>query len=244
MTGRERFLDAVAGRSVAFAPLAWERLAELVHQPAEDWWRDPSRGQRLLADLSGLAGADAVVVLAAVDAASAVRAAGARGDEALDRFADTPEAGAGYELVKRLTASESFAAIAGLPTVRWLQSHFEAEEPEAAEDALSDLARGYLDAGADALAVIGAGADEVREAARRAKAAGDFYGRPVLAFASSPHGWTAWLESGGAGSVALLSPDGEWPRVASGVVGTPGDVSGTWDPMRLHAIGSARDSHA
>lgn len=236
MTGRERFRLALDGRAIAFAPIAWERLDELVHQPDSGWWRWPSTAQRLIADVAALARADAVVVLAAAQAADAVRASGATGDDALDELAHAADVRSGFELVARLQGSESFAVIAGLPDVAWLQERFDAAEPEAAEDALSDLARGYLDAGADALAVIGTDTDPVRAAAGRAAAAGDYYGRPVLAVA----GGEAWIESGGTTPVAILSDAGDWPALEAGLVLTPGDVSAHWNTARLHSIALTR----
>jgi hypothetical protein len=40
--------------------------------------------------------------------------------------------------------------------------------------------------------------------------------------------------------LGVISPDGEWPAVAVGVVITPGDVSGVWDAARLRGVGAAR----
>jgi hypothetical protein len=238
LTGRERFRLALEGRDVAFAPLVWERLAELVHHAAPDWWRDPVVGQRLLTDTAGLACADALFVVAAADAAASVAAAGARGDDALDELARSPDAQSGYELVATVRESRPFAIIAALPDAAWLQARFGAPEPEAAEDALSDLARGYLDAGADALAIIGGEDAAVRRAADRAGSTGDYYGRPVLAICRSADAVEAWLHTGGRCSVATISDAGEWPDLSAGLVLTAGDVGPTWDAARLHAVGS------
>jgi hypothetical protein len=241
LTGRQRFEEALAGRAVAFAPIVWERLPELVHQPSADWWQDAAIGQRLLTDVAGLAVADAVFVLAALDAAQALSDSGARGDDALDALAGTPEARCGYELVAQVSSSRPFGVIAGVPDIGRLQAQFGAEEREAAEDALSDLARGYLDAGADALAVIGTDTESVEAAAQRVATVGDFYGRPVLAIRERGDTIDAWLQSASRSTIAVVGVTGEWPGVAAGLVITPGDVSARWDAARLRAVGTARD---
>ncbi|HEY4280674.1 MAG TPA: hypothetical protein VGM91_20825 [Conexibacter sp.] len=224
MTGRERFEAALAGRSVAWAPLLWERLPELVRQPAAAWWRDATVAQRLLADAAGVAGADALFVLA-------VPGERGGGEDALDALADGADALAVRELVGRLRASAPFAAIAALPDAAALLRDFGAGDPDVAEDALADLARSLLDAGADALAVVG---DQAGESARRVAAIGAFYGRPVLAVEPA----RAWFESGSDAPVALVGEDGGWP--AAGLAVTAGDVSARWDADALRAAGEAR----
>ena len=91
MSGRERFLSALAGRELAFAPIVWERLAALVHQEREGWWQDPTVAGRLMGDAAALAGADAMFVLAAGEAVRRAAASGLRGDAALDGLAGTAE---------------------------------------------------------------------------------------------------------------------------------------------------------
>jgi hypothetical protein len=224
LTGRARFEEALAGRGVAWAPLLWERLAELVRQPAPEWWRDATVAQRLLVDAAGVAGADALFVVA--------RASG-NGLAALDSVADGDDVRAGCELVGRLRESAPFAVIAALPGPERLLRDFEVDDLDAAEDALADLARAFLEAGADALAVIGA---DARAGARRVSAVGTFFGRPVLAIAPG----AAWFEAGSDASVATVSPAGAWPALAAGLVVTGDDVSALWDADRLHAVGAAR----
>lgn len=233
MTGRERFEAALGGRGVAFAPLVWERLPELVHQVADGWWHDPGAGLRLLGDAAALAGADAMFVLAAGEAAAERRRSGATGDDALDALAGTPEAEAGYELVQALRASSTFAVIAALPDAETLRMTFEAADADAADDALCDLARAHLDAGADALAVLGSDGSAVRAAAARVGGVGDFYGCPVLGLCEAD----AWWERGCDAPLAVMAADGTWPALAAGLVVTPDDVSTRWDADRLHAVG-------
>jgi hypothetical protein len=67
LTGRERFREAIAGRGAAFAPILWEQLPELVRQPQDAWWRDPTVARRLLADAAALALADAMFVCVGAD---------------------------------------------------------------------------------------------------------------------------------------------------------------------------------
>jgi hypothetical protein len=224
VTGRARFEAALAGQAVAWAPLVWERLPELVRQPAAAWWRDPTIAQRLLADAAGIAGADALFVLAAPGERRG-------GDDALDALADGDDARAVRDLVARLRASAPFAVVAALPDTATLLRDFAASDEDVAEDALADLARGLLDAGADALAVVG---EDVRESARRVAGIGAFYGRPVLAVEPGE----AWFASGSEAPVALVEGAGGWP--AAGLAITAGDASVRWDADALRAAGEAR----
>jgi hypothetical protein len=224
LTGRDRFAEALGGRAVAWAPLLWERLADLVRQPTPHWWRDATLAQRLLADAAGVARADALFVVA--------RAEGC-GPAALESVADSEDVRAGCELVERLRGSAPFAVIAALPGPERLRREFEVDDPEDAEDALADLARAFLEAGADAVAVIGADAGE---GARRVSSVAAFYGRPVLAIAPDE----AWFEAGSDAPVAMVPAAGAWPPLSAGLIVTAGDASALWDADRLHAVGAAR----
>ncbi len=211
MTGRERFREAIAGRAVAFAPILWERLPELVRQPQAGWWRDPTVGRRLLADAAALAAADAMFVCVGAD-------------EAAD---------SGAALVAAVREADPFAVIAAVPAPAELMRSLGLEEIEDAEDEFSDLAVASLEAGADAIAVIGADRAEVDAGVVRAARAGELFGRPVLGVC----GEQGWIDGGDA--LRVVSLEGEWP-VGPGVVTTPGDVSGRWSAEQLHATGSAR----
>ena len=235
MTRRDRFVAAVGGEGVAFAPFVWERLPEFVHQPADSgWWRDGTTVRRLLLDVASLAAADAMVVGACGDALRAVAAQGTGVDE-LDAFADTEQARAAFEVVKLLVASAPFATVAWLPDLSLLAESLGGggeEAEEVAEDALSDLARGFLEARADALLVMASDGGAVRAAAGRVAGVAQYYARPLLCAA----GPEAWVEGRDGVSVAALGDDGRWPPVASGVVLTE-DISPTWDTDRLAEIG-------
>ena len=235
LIGRERFAAALGGDGVAFAPYVWERLPEFVHQPAADWWRDGTIARRLLVDAASLAGADAMVVDACGEALRAV-AAGGPGIDVLDGFADTDEARSAFALVGVLVASAPFAVVARLPDLETLARSLGGGEPggeEVAEDALSDLARGCLEAGADALLVMGPDAATVGAAAARVAGVARYYGRPLLAVADGAHGWVEGRE---AVEVRVLGDDGAWPSLSAGVVLTE-DVSTSWDAGRLAEVG-------
>ena len=105
MSGRDRFLGALAGESLAFAPIVWERLPALVHQERVDWWQDPNVGQRLIGDAAALAAADAMFVFAAAEAVEVRWRRGERGDAALDGLASGEAARRGAELVGRCARS-------------------------------------------------------------------------------------------------------------------------------------------
>jgi hypothetical protein len=238
LSGRERFLAAAAGEALAFAPLLWDDVAELVHQPAPGWWKDPAAALRILDDAAAVAGADAVVVRALDAALAELEAAGVHGDDALDGLAASEPARQALELIERLTRSGPRAVVAALPDAAALRRRLRAADPDVADDAFSDLARACLEAGADALAVVGADAQAVEQAGERAGALGRFFGRPVLAAVlDGPEGW---VEGRPDVPVGFLAADGAWPAQRVGIVLTPGDVSGRWDADALRAIGGAR----
>jgi hypothetical protein len=238
LTGRERFQRALEGADVAFAPLLWERLPELVRQDTPRWWQEAVRGRSLILDAAGIAAADAMFVAAADEAAATV-AAEARGSGALETIVEHPEIRAGFELLTAMRDTVPFAVIAALPDAVALARRFDAAEPDDAEDALSELARESLSAGADALAVLGDDAGDVRDSALRVAGIGRFFGRPVLGLCATAAGMDGWAE-GAAGAVAALAPDGAWPALRAGVVITPGDVSGRWDADTLRTIAGSR----
>lgn len=238
MNGRERFLSALAGEGLAFAPIVWEALPALVHQERADWWQDPTVGQRLIGDVAALAGADAMFVFAAAEAVRGAVAAGSRGDEALDGVASREDARRGAELVRALRAVASHAVIAAVPAPAALQRELSGEAPEAAEDAFTDFVSGSLEAGADAVAVTGTEAREVNAGMDRAVRLAELFGRRLVAVCGEDGATKAWDEQGE--PLGVISEAGEWPDRASGIVITPGDVSARWDAARLRAVGTAR----
>ena len=238
MTGRDRFLSALAGHGLAFAPIVWDRLPALVHQEREDWWQDPTVGQRLIGDAAALAGADAMFVFVAAEAVRAAAAAGSRGDAALDALSRSEGAEPGAELVRALRAVAPHAVIAAVPAPATLQRELSGEAPEAAEDAFTDFVSGSLEAGADAVAVTGDEAVEVNAGMDRALRLVQLFGRPLLAVCGDEGATKGWDEHGD--PLGVISPAGDWPDRVAGVVITPGDVSGRWDAARLRAVGTAR----
>lgn len=238
--GRERFQEALAGRATAFAPLAWRQVPRLVRQPTEGWWREGRRGQRLLDDVAALADADALFVCAAEEAVTALEASGRRGDDALDELAATAEARDGNELIACLVQASPYAVIAALPTVADLADRLGSSDLEAAEDALSDLARGALEAGADALAVRGADLEAIRAAVEHAAGMGGYYGRPTLGICATADRLEAWVEGRPEVGVVALTDADDWPALAAGVVVTAEDVSVAWEASRLHVAARRR----
>ena len=217
-----------------------KRLPALVHQERADWWRDPTVGQRLIADAAALAAADAMFVFAADEAVREAVAGGERGDAALDALASTAVVADGAELVRCLREVADHAVIAVVPAPEALHRALDGAEPEVAEDAFADLCSAYLEAGADALAIVGEEGGEVGAGVTRAARLAGLYGRPVLGVAERNGEVEAWDEHGE--PLGVISPGGEWPKGASGVVITPGDVSTCWDAARLRAVGGARST--
>ncbi len=238
MSGRERFRRALAGEAVAFAPIVWARLPELVHQQQADWWRNPGVGQRLIADAAALAMADAMFVFVADEAMRCAANAGEIGDDAIDALARGPAAVAGTELVACLREVAEHAVIAALAPPPALSRALAGDEPEPAQDAFTDLASGYLEAGADALAVVGQDAGEVTGGVERAARLGKLFGRPVLGLCEAAGSVTGWTEAGAA--LGVVTDAAGWAAFDRGVVITDGDVSSRWDAAALRAVGSAR----
>jgi hypothetical protein len=238
LSGRGRFLAAAAGEALAFVPLLWDDVAALVRQPMDRWWRDAAAATRILGDAAALAGADAVVVSALDDALDELEAAGVRGDGALDRLAASEPARQAVELAGRLARSGDRAVVGLVPDIASLRRRMGAQDPDVAEDAFSDLVRAHLEAGCDALAVVGFDARDVEPAGERAGSLGRFFGRPVLSAVLD--GPEAWIEGRPEVPVGFLAGDGAWPSQRTGLVLTPGDVSGRWDAAALRAIGAAR----
>lgn len=240
MTPRERFHSAAAGEALAFAPLLWDDVAALVHQPAPGWWRDPTAATRILGDAAALTGADALVVRALDAAVDELAEQGVRGDDALDELARSEPARLAIALVERLAQSSPHAVLAVLPDIAGLQRRLGADDVDVAEDAFSDLARASLEAGADGLAVVGPESAAVEPAGERAGTLGAFFGRPVLSAVVSEVAAEGWLAGRPDVPVGFLTEDGAWPDQRSGIVLTPGDVSRRWDVDALRAIGGAR----
>ena len=238
MTVGGRFLAAVRGGDLAFAPLVWERLPALVHQERQGWWRDAAPAQRLIADAAALALADAMFVFAAAEAVRDAVSDGVSGDDALDSLAETEAAARGFELVQCLHDVAAHATIAAVPTPAQMLADLVGEEIEAAEDAFSDLASCYLRCGADALAVTGRTPEEVRAGVTRAADLAKLYDRPVLGIRLGDSDASGWDQDGT--PLGVISDSGDWPAGASGVVITPGDVSGRWGTDQLRAVGSSR----
>lgn len=238
MTDAGRFRAALRGGGLGFAPLLWDQLPALVHQEREGWWQDAATGQRLIADAAALAVADAMFVFVAAEAVRGADLEGARGDEALDALAGMDAAARGFELVQCLHDVAPHATIAAVPAPAQLLADLGGEEIEAAEDAFSDLASAYLRCGADAVAVTGVREEDVRFGVARAVELAKLYDRPVLGVCLGEVDAFGWDQNGT--QLGVISNDGDWPVGASGVVITPGDVSGRWGPDRLHAVGSSR----
>jgi len=238
LSGRERFRRALGGDELAFAPIVWERLPALVHQEQADWWRRRVLAQRLIADAAALAVADAMFVFVADEAIRCAVEAGERGDDVIDALARGAASVAGTELVACLREVSAHAVIAALPPAPALRRTLSGEEPEAAEDAFTDLTSSYLDAGADAIAVVGDDAGEVAEGVRRAGKLGKLFDRPVLGLCVDGATVTGWAEDGTA--LGVVADAAGWAAVDRGVVITAGDVSSRWDAAALRAVGSAR----
>lgn len=230
MSGRDRARAALAGGSaVAFAPLAWARLPSFVHAAGPgEFWLDPGRTQRLLADAGDICGADAVAVPVLPGLRTGSPPAPA-GDSA--EIATLPEVTATVQVIGRLAGAGAVGLIAELPTLGQLAGLLPGAAGEDTEDALCDLARACLEAGADAVTVRGDDQPDVAGTAGAVSGVAGYYGAPVLAVAGE-RGWAL----GSGPRVGLLGPAGSWPELAHGIVLTTGDITGWWTPAEVRAL--------
>ena len=211
LTGSQRFREAIEGGGVAFAPILWERLRELVRQPQDGWWRDPTSGagcwpmRRRWRWPTRCSCACRPTRVCPRGCAGGSRSRGrrVRGDRGASdsRRAD---AGAGQRGDRgrrgRVLGPRDRVLRGGRRRARRIRRRTQLRSR--------------------------------RGRARRAEAGG-LFGRPVLGVC----GEEGWIDGGGA--LGVVSVKGEWPA-GRGVVITPGDVSGRWSAEQLHAVGSAR----
>lgn len=238
---RPRFQEGIAGRAPALALRAWTRLPDLLRQSDAGWWQDLGVAQRLLDDLGALSGADALIIGVAEDAVTAAAEEG--GDDALDALGSSSMVQTGAELAARLVDASPYALMVAVPGVAELTRRFGASDPEIAEDALSDLARAYFEAGADALLVVAADEAEARESTARVLSMSDYYRRPTIgAVTGGSAEFTAWVEGSPEVEIARLDLDEGRPELSAGLVLCLEDVSTSWNAARLHQLAGERPS--
>jgi hypothetical protein len=230
VTGRDRFRAALSGADlVAFAPLAWTRLPEFLHVAGGGaFWLDVATTQRLLGDAVSVCTADACVV-PMLPRPRSPDGSPPPGDAS--EVAGRPEVTAAATLLRRLADAGGPGLLAELPPLAGLAGMLPGAAPEDVEDALTDLARAGLEAGAQALCVRGApGGDAAATVDTIAPLAG-FYGAPALG-TDGERGWVA----GDGCQVGVLRRDGRWPDLARGVVLTAGDVTQWWTAREVRAL--------
>ncbi len=230
MNGRDRARAALAGDSaVAFAPLAWARLPAFVNAAGPgEFWLDPGLTQRLLTDAGDVCAADALAVPALPGLRSGAPPTPV-GNSA--EIAGLAEVAATVRVIGRLAGTGAVGLIAELPTLGQLAGLLPGAAGEDAEDALCDLARACLEAGADAVTVRGEDQPGVAATAGAVSGVAGYYGAPVLAV-DAEHGWAP----GGRPRVGLLGAAGRWPELAHGVILTSGDITGWWTPADVRAV--------
>lgn len=230
MNGRDRTRAVLAGgEDVVFAPLAWSRLPEFVHASVTgEFWLDVGVTQRLLADAGDVCAADALAVPLLPRLRS--RAAAAPIGHSAE-VAGLPDVRAATRLIGQLAAVGAVGQIAELPTLGQLAELLPEAAAEDTEDALSDLGRAGLEAGADAVAVRGTDRSDVGRTVDAIAPLADFYGAPALGV-DGEQGWAA----GGRFPVGLLGPAGDWPQLARGLILTNGDITGWWTPAEVRAV--------
>jgi len=172
----------------------------------------------------------------AASPASASSSACAASPVGTDEIAALPEVTAAVSLLGRLASVGRTGLIAELPPLAELGSLLPDAAPEDLEDALADLVRAGVEAGAEAVVIRGADGQyaDRQDVGRTVDAIAplaDFYGAKVLGV-DAERGWAA----DNCCPVGLLGPDGRWPDLARGVVLTAGDVTDWWTPHDMRAV--------
>jgi hypothetical protein len=229
VTGADRLRGALSGADlVAFAPLAWARLPGFLHATlAGEFWLDVAVTQRLLGDAAGVCAADACVVPVLPRPARLGPPAGIAADE----IATQPEVAATTALLGGLAGAGAVGLVAELPLLADLARLLPGAAREDLEDALADLARAGLEAGAQAVSVRGGPGRDVAATVEAVAPLADFYGAPALGV-DGGRGWAA----DGRCPVGVLGRDGGWPDLARGVVLTAGDVTEWWTAGQVRAL--------
>jgi len=233
LTGRARLETALTGGDcVAFAPLVWARLPEFVRSSVvPEFWLDIATTQRMLGDAASVCLADAL----AVPLLPRLGPAGAITAPSPDEIAELEEVAASAALLGRLRAIGEVGLVAEFPGLGELARMFPGASDLDLEDALNDLVRIGLEAGAQAAVVrVPVGEDLTRSLAAVAPVAG-YYFASVLGVDGERA--SAFHDSC---QVALLGHDGSWPELSRGVVLSAGDVTEWWTPDDMRAVLAGR----
>jgi hypothetical protein len=234
LTGPAQLGAALKGADcVAFAPLVWSRLPEFVRSPSgAEFWRDLGATQRMLGDATRVCHADAITVPLLPRLGSGVgRSAAATCSE----FAGLAEVAAAAALLDRLHAIGEAGLVAQLPTLADLARLFPEEADEDREDALNDLVRIGLEAGAQVVVVRASNDGELSGSLEAVAPLATYYCSTLLGVDGQRA--SAFNDSC---QVAVLDRGGRWPELSSGVVLTVGDLTEWWTPDDLRTVLSGR----
>jgi hypothetical protein len=243
LTPQGRLRAALSGGDVvAFAPLAWARLPEFLHVTrTTEFWLEAGPMQRLLGDAASVCAADACVVSLlprlrypedpGTPAPPGPVPAPAATPRAADEIVALPDVTAAVGLLRRLADAGQTGLVAELPPLAGLATLIADPVTEDVEDALTDLVRAGLEAGAQAIVIRGTDGQDVARTVGAIAPLADFYGAKALGI-DAGRGWAA----DNCCPVGLLGRDGEWPTLARGVVLTAGDVTDWWTPHDMRAV--------
>lgn len=254
MSARARFETALGGGDcVAFAPLAWSKLPAFVRTPApEEFWLDVGATQRMLGDAAGICRSDAITVpllacpgavaaqaagaaAGAVAATAAAGAGAARMPASCGEIVRTEEVAAAAVVLERLRAVGEPGLAAELPTLGELAGLFPDEDDEDREDALNDLVRTSVEAGAQAVVLRARTGEDLRRSLEAIAPLATYYGATVLGVGAGRA--TSYPERC---EVGLLERDGTWPELGRGVILSAGDLTKWWTPDDLRGVLAGR----
>ena len=148
-----------------------------------------------------------------------------------DAVIKLPDVAAAVALVGRLAAVGGVGLIVEVPGLVGLGGLLPEAPEEDVEDALSDMVRAGLEAGADAVAVRGQPEGDVGHTVDAVLSLAEFDGAQVIGI-DGGRGWSG----SGLCAVSLLGRDGAWPDVARGLIFTAGDVTEWWTPDEMRAL--------
>jgi hypothetical protein len=235
LSGRETTRHALSGGDdIAFAPLAWESLPAFVRATSDSaFWHDLSTSLRLLNDAVGVTSADALVI-PLLPQVTTVLERGLVGLSPDDLIGST-DAVSTVAIIERLAAIGAVGVVAEVPSLRRLEELLGRVVIEDLEDAMSDLLRSALEAGADAVCVRTAKGESLERALKGVAPIVEFFGATAIALTID-----GGISDSARCGVSLLGPDGTWPVLDRGVVFTSGDVTTWWEPDEMRRVLASR----
>jgi hypothetical protein len=224
----EPLLSALVGKA-GFVPYGWSQLPSFLQLTAPTrWWSDPDYCQRALTEFGAVCRAEALMI-PLLDEHGVEGLATQVGDaeDPVEAIAGSDIAAQILALLAQMASVGRFGVVALLPTSAALSAAVGEIESEDAEDALCNLARSALGAGAAAVAVRGEVDDDVAVTVSAVAPVADYFGTVAIGITPA----RSWVHDGSV-ELAVVAVGQPWPTAALTV---------TYDD--LSTAGSAADTH-